>query len=214
MDKSISIREIEVEQREKVLQKVHKGIKISPDERLWLQTHSVYNWRIIGDDIFNQVVERTIPEGKWLKMSLKVESVSYERRIVPEIIVPGGKGKIVCDWELTDLREKVKPQRTPIEWLCIELDTDIPNPTYELDYISDRGLYGIAYRCDYYDERMKIHKREGSSTGNPKLAIRREPIDDHTIRYYCKSPISDSFDALVFTVGWALNEELNKPKCK
>jgi hypothetical protein len=51
---------------------------------------------------------------------------------------------------------------------------------------------------------MKLNTRESSSTGNPSLAIRREVIDEHTIRYYCKSPVSDSFEALIFTVGWSV----------
>ena len=132
-NEGITVRFLEVEQREKIKQKAYNGIKTSPEERLWLQTHSVYNWRIIGDDIFNQVVERTIPEGKWLKISLKVESVSYERRIVPQIIAPGRKGKIIYDCELIDLRGRVKPPKTPIMWLTLDFESDIENYVGKFD---------------------------------------------------------------------------------
>ena len=50
--------------------------------------------------------------------------------------------------------------------------------------------------------QQKINKREASGTGNPYLAMRKQNLDKNTVKYYCKSPNKDSFDALVFTVHW------------
>ena len=173
------------------------------EERLWLETHSLYNRRYSGD-IFNRVVENKIPKSKWLCMKISIESVLYNKRIIPIIIVPGAKGKIVFDQKLRDLFGRVKPPQTPVSMLGIEIEGACID--YTIKYVSDFGLYGISYECDYYDDKMRLNKRESSSTGNPCLAIRREVIDERTIKYYCKSPVSDSFEALIFIVSWNVIE--------
>ena len=200
------IREEEITTRKNILAKE----KISSDERLWLRTHSVYN-TFIGGDAFHEIVEK-IPPTQWLNLRLKVESVSYNERIKPILIVPGDKGKIISELNLRDIYGRVKPPQTPVKMLGMEING--PNDERLLEYKSDLGLYSISYEFDCYDDRVKRVIPIYATSRNPKHALKREPIDDHTIRYYCKSPISDSFDALVFTVSWALNEELNKCKCK
>ena len=54
----------------------------------------------------------------------------------------------------------------------------------------------------FRDLKQKINKREASGTGNPYLAMRKQNLDKNTVKYYCKSPNKDSFDALVFTIHW------------
>ena len=75
----------------------------------------------------------------------------------------------------------------------------------ELDYWSDLGLLAVEYECDYHYERMGIFTRAVSSFEH-RLAMRREEVDDHTVRYYCKSPIADTFDALVFSIQWSAKD--------
>ena len=203
-----SIREREITIRRNILLKAAKRIKISPDERLWLLTHSVYN-TTIGGDVFHEVVDE-IPKNQWLDLKISIEKLNYEQRIIPVLTVPGLKGQIITDWNLRDIYGRVKPSRTPVKQIGVEINGQLEE--CHIKYKSDLGLCSVSYEYDCYDDRMKCLMPIYSSSGNSKHALKREPIDDHTIRYYCKSPISDSFDALVFTVSWALDEELNKCK--
>ena len=43
---------------------------------------------------------------------------------------------------------------------------------------------------------------ESSMCGKTNYAMKREKIGANKVRYFCKNPDSDSFDALVFTVEW------------
>lgn len=192
------IRKREIEQREQILNKVRDKIKISPDERMWLMTHSVYNERW-GLDCFNIVVEQIDP-NKWFLLKIKVESVMYEKRIIPIIsAVPASKGKIVTDLDLYDYNGNLTSKKY-VKMLGLELNND--SDEYEVKYFSDLGILSVAYECDYFDVRQNIIKRESSSTRNTDFAIKRQVVDDHTIKYYCKSPIAQSFDSLVFSIQW------------
>ena len=191
------IYEMEIAQREFILNKVRQNIKISKEERLWLVTHSVYN-RKLGKNALNIVIEK-VPSKKWLSISIKVESVSYDKRIIPIIGVPGGKGKIVSIHEVTDLKGNTF-QNKPVKVLGLLHDDSIPE--HKINYYSDLGLISVEYECDYFDDKSNLYKRESSSTGNTYFAMKRQVVDEYTIRYYCKSPMHDSYDALVFSVHW------------
>ena len=41
-----------------------------------------------------------------------------------------------------------------------------------------------------------------TDTVDPDCAIKKQIVNDHMIRYYCKSPLDDSFDAMIFTIEW------------
>ena len=71
-----------------------------------------------------------------------------------------------------------------------------------IKYICNAGPFSVQYECDYFDLKQKINKREASGTGNPYLDMRKQNLDKNTVKYYCKSPNKDSFDALVFTIHW------------
>ena len=188
----------EIEQRDLILNKVRNNIKISPDERMWLLTHSVYNQKW-GVDAFNISVEHIEP-NKWFLVKVRVESLSYDKRIIPILsTMPAKKRQIVAGFEVRtydgDLVENKK-----IKAIGFEIKDDICE--YEVEIFSDLGLFSVQYECDYFDLKQKINKREASGTGNSYLAMRRQKLDKNTVKYYCKSPNKDSFDALVFTVHW------------
>lgn len=191
-------REKEILHRENIINKVHNKIKISPEERMWLMTHPVYNVRY-GADMFNIAIEHLEP-NKWFCIKLTVESISYDNRMIPVIGVPAGKGKIITDLKLHKLSDKPVQLRTPIKMLGIESISE--NCEHFFDYFSELGILSVEYECDYFDKRTRLNMREASSTGNPDLVMRKETIDDHTVRYYCKSPVADVFDALVFNIQW------------
>lgn len=188
--------EKEIARREELLQKARDNIKLTKDERTWLVTHPVYNWRL-GFPYFNVTVEK-LEANKWYTLRVNVESVAYDNRIIPIISAPAGQGQIIADFELTDLRGNVTLGK-PVKMLGFEL---AKHREFQVDYRSKLGLLSVAYECDYFDVKQNLHIRQSSSTGDPDYAINKQIVNDHMIRYYCKSPLDDSFDAMVFTIEW------------
>lgn len=191
-----SIYTKEIKQRKNILEKVRNGIKISPNDRIWLMTHSLYNEQC-GIDTFNVAVEQIAPKKSFF-IKIKVESIFYDQRILPIISVPAQKGKIIADFATYDYSGK-KTEK-PVKMLGFEQNNNVDE--YQIEYFSDLGLLSVEYQCDYFDKTTNLSKRESSSTGNPNFAMRRQPINDYTVRYCCKSPTDVSFDALIFTVQW------------
>ena len=188
--------EEEITYREAIMQKAYNNIKITNEERTWLVTHPLYNWRL-GFPYFNVTVE-TLEANKWYILSVNVESIAYDNRILPIISAPAGQGQIVADFELTDLRGNVTFGK-PVKMLGFEL---VKNREFQVDYRSKLGLLPVAYECDYFDVKQKLHIRKSSSTGDPDYAIKKQIVNDHMIRYYCKSPLDDSFDSMIFIIEW------------
>lgn len=188
--------EYEIRYREMLLQKVRNNSKITSDERIWLVTHPVYNQQL-GFPFFNVAIENLEP-NKWYLVRVKLESTAYDDRIIPIIGVPAGKGKIIADFELRDVRGNVSLGK-PVKMLGFELEQ---HHMSEVKYLSVLGLLSVEYECDYFDEKQNLYKRQASSTGDPSFAMKKEIINNHLVKYRCKSPIGNSFDAMVFTIEW------------
>lgn len=187
----------EIEQRENILNKVRNGIKLSHDERVWLLTHPVYNARY-GINAYNIAIEHLEP-SKWFRITIRVESILYNDRIIPIIYAPTEKSKIVSDLELYNHSGKQKQTKT-VKMLGFEVSENIKD--FEVDFFSVSGILSVQYECNYFDVKQNLNMREASSTGNPDFAMIRQIIDNDTVRYYCKAPCEDSFDAMVFSVHW------------
>ena len=188
--------EDEIKYREEIIQKACRNIKITPEERLWLLTHSLYNQQY-GFPFYNIAIEELKP-NIWHWVVVNIEYIGYSDRITPIIIAPGGKGKILSDFAVYDLKGNIKSGKA-IKILSLELDKK--HPKAQVKYQSILGLLGVEYECDYFDAKQNLHMRQASSASHD-FAMKREVVNDHMIRYYCKSPIGDSFDALIFTVQW------------
>ena len=87
----------------------------------------------------------------------------------------------------------------PVKMLGFELEQ---HQMSEVKYLSVLGLLSVEYECDYFDEKQNLYKRQASSTGDPSFAMKKEIINNHLVKYRCKSPIGNSFDAMVFTIEW------------
>lgn len=198
----------EIRYREEILQKVRNKVKVSPDERKWLATHSIYN-RILGFPFLNMAIE-TLRPNQWYSLKIKVESVTYDGRILPVLHVPAGKGQISVDCELRDLKGRTS-QGKSIQMLGVEWG--IIGQEYLMDYKSSLGLISVEYECEYFDIKQKIQIRRTSSTDH-SFAMMRTVVNDHTVRYHCKSPQKDSFDAMVFTVEWIDGKNINNEPCE
>jgi len=187
----------EIKQREQILDKVYNGKRITADERVWLITHSVYNRRL--DFLAYNVAVEHLEAKKWYALKIKVESILYDERIIPIINVPASKGQIVTDLDLTDIDGKSVSTHS-VKMLGLEWDDG--HREFEVEYYSALGLLSVQYECDYFDSKQNLHMRKSSSTGDPDFAIIRQVVDDHKVRYCCKSPLNDTFDAMVFTIEW------------
>lgn len=76
----------------------------------------------------------------------------------------------------------------------------------KVKYLSELGLLSVHYKCGYYNLQQKLYVIKSSMGADTSFAMVREPINDHTVRYGCKSPFKDSFDAMVFTIEWTEEE--------
>ena len=65
--------EEEIAYREELLQKARDGMKVTSEERLWSQTHSVYNRRF-GFPYYNVSIE-TLEPNQWYSLAINMESI-------------------------------------------------------------------------------------------------------------------------------------------
>lgn len=185
--------EEEIKYRESLMNKD----RVTPEERTWLLSHSVYN-HLLGYPYYNTVVEKLKPKT-WYIITIAIESIDYSKKICPMISVSAGKGKIITDFPIEDLYNRKKESGTPIKMLSLELEQ---NEKEKVKFISDLGRLSIEYEAECFNIVMNYDMSISSDNDTSDFAMIREVINDHKIRYNCKSPEDDSFDALIFTVEW------------
>ena len=188
--------EEEIRYREELFIKIRNKIKLTPEERLWMETHPVYNSRL-GYPFLDVAIE-TLEANKWYTLKVKMESIAYEERIAPTIYVPASKGKILTDFTVFDFYGK-ESRGKPIQMLECEL-------AQQEEMKVKLGLLSVHYSCRYYVEWEKRYRIASSMDAGISFAMVREPVNDHMVRYRCKSPLEDSFDAMVFTIEWTEEE--------
>lgn len=183
----------EILYRKEVIGKVHNGEKLSKQEREWLVTHKVYN-EILGYPFLSVDI---LEIEKKCSINIKVEECNHNSRIAPVFGIPLGKGEIVACFDTFD--RKGEKNTKPIKMLSLDVET---KKEFNIECHSSSGLLTIFYQCDYYDDKMKMYKRESSYGANLSFAMIEEKICDNKYRFRCKSPLSDTFDALIFVVEW------------
>lgn len=181
----------EILYRKKIFDKVYNGEKLSKQEREWLVTHKVYN-EILG---YPFLCVDVLEIEKKCSINIKLEECNHTNRIAPVLGVPLGKGKLMTDFDTFD--RKGEKTSKPIKMLSLEFGE---KKAFDIECYSSLGLLTVLYQCDYYDDKMKIFKRESSSGANLSFAMIEEKIGDNKYRFRCKSPVEDNFDALVFVI--------------
>jgi len=167
----------------------------------WLNTHSIYHYDL-GSPFYLNVIE-TLEKKQWYSLKIEIESLNYKDSISPVISIPFGEGQIVAPFEVRNRYGK-KSSRKPIKMLVFEKEL---SKSTSVKFQAELGLLSVQYYCSHYDPTVKLQRLSLSSHEHTTFAIRREPINDHAVRYFCKSPVSDSFDALVFTIEWTKIDE-------
>ncbi len=174
--------------------------KYTTEEREWLSTHSWYNFQL-GYPYLNDSVEKLKPNTCY-NINVIMESSVYENSVSAIIHEPLYNQVILPDFPVIEVRTKKVKQGKKISML--EISYDNPGKSVDFKYeTTELGLMSVAYFCDYFDKvspKVKIGKV--SSDGWIDYAMKREVISDNKIRFHCKSPLKDTFDALVFTVEW------------
>lgn len=188
--------EEEMVYRENILSKIRNGAKITPEERLWLVTHRIINRRLKYPYLNTDIIHLNAKEDYLIRV--KVEDKTYSDRIIPFITVPGGKGRIVA----TNVVDRAGKLSSKKQIKMIGLLVDLNRNLAEISYCSELGLLGISYECDYFDDKQNIMIRKDSCIGDPNFAMTSEFLSHNKVLYRCKSPISDDFQSLVFSVEW------------
>lgn len=189
----------EINHRNNILKQVREGQKISPQDRLWLSTHRIYN-RLLGHPYLNTDMINLQP-NKDYNVIVRIEKLVYTRRIIPVITVPGGKGSIVTNARLTRL-DGNPPSKKGVKMLGLLLDSQ--KRETEFTYRSALGIMGVSYECDYFDDKQEIIIRKDSSVGDPYFAMLSENIDNNKKMYRCKIPMREDFEQFSFSVEWRL----------
>ena len=192
----MSIEE-EIKYREEIKMKVRNGKKITPEERIWLVTHCVYNLKMGPPYLNTDMIQ--MQKCKKYCVQINVESMTYPRWIIPVITVPGGKGKIEIQNKLFDLNGKPISKKT-VKVLGALIGLESKN--IEFTYESDWGLMGVDFECEYYDAKQMLTIRKSSSVGTPDYAMIRDEVAENKIIYHCKPPTENDFDSYVFSVKW------------
>lgn len=183
--------------RENILGKASKGKRITEEEKEWLSTHPTYNIKYEPSQYYRVDVQNLNFTDSCL-LTVELESVAYEHKIFPVISVPNLQGSIKTDFDVVDIYGN-KNNKKIVKMLSVGIERD--NPLCRFVYQSDLGLMAIHYECECYDQILKTHVIKSSFSMND-FAMKKEVISKNKIRYYCKSPFEENFDAMVFSVGW------------
>ena len=184
-------------QRNEILKKVKSGAKISKEERFFLETTPAYNSALGYPYLLKDVVN--INSSDEVSLSVVVESISYDEKNIPVISVPAQKGMISTSFELFNYKgELSKDNKTKV----LGVDLSDEHKSTVVQYKSDLSLLAVNYECWCYNMILKKTLPESSMCGKTNYAMSKEVVSENKIRYFCKSPDSDSFDAMVFTVEW------------
>ena len=179
------------------MKKVKSGAKISKEERFFLETTPAYNSVLGYPYLLKDVVN--INSSDEVSLSVVVESISYNEKIIPVISVPAQKGMISTSFELFNYKgELSKDNKTK----ALGVDLSDEHKSTVVQYKSDLSLLAVNYECWCYNMILKKTLPESSMCGKINYAMSKEVVSENKIRYFCKSPDSDSFDAMVFTVEW------------
>ncbi|MBR2315080.1 MAG: hypothetical protein IKA56_00405 [Clostridia bacterium] len=185
----------EIAFRNNLLDRIRNGDKVTNEERQWLVTNPVYNERYTEPYYRVDIIK--LDSTSVCEVKVCIESIKYENKIAPIIGVPAQKGKILTRDIVVDLYGNEKKFK-PIKMLCFDLDMSEPESTVK--YKSDLGILSVHYECQVLDNRMNVFVRESSWYSKLDMAMKKQELDDNKVRYFCKSPTDDSFDALVFTL--------------
>ena len=197
MDKDKMIAEQEIQQRKAIMNNRRISGKLTESEKEWLCTHRIYH-PVLGYPFLNaDLIE--LEKNAEYEVFVSVEKSDYDDEIYPMFTIPAKKGFLLTDFPVTNLKGKTSIGKA-ITCLCLQISQQSTSSDFRC--LSESGLLQVCFSCKYqcpHSPRVRI--TENSDCG-PALVMKREIISENKYLYHCKSPVSDSFDNLVFSVTW------------
>ena len=191
-----------IEYRESLNRKVILGGKLNAEEKEWLIINPTFN-PLYDKEIHQRDIIQLIPNQQYfIVITLEHTSVQADE-MFPQFFGITKKDSILFDehYEVRDINDTVK--KAPVR--ILGLFNLCENPRQCFVYQCGSGKFGIGYGCEYYDTKMKLHKRE-SSKCHFGYAMKKEIISESKVRYNCKHPLAEQHDfaSLIFTVEWEI----------
>lgn len=186
--------EQEIKKRGEILKKIYTGCKVTLEEKEWLALHCIYN-ESLGYPYLNTDIISLLPENLYC-IKIQIEEKKYPGRILPIVQVPLGKGSIKTGGTLANYKGNINTK--PVKMLGCLIDTE--NTTIEFSYKSQFGALCVSYECEFYDEKQKLIIRKNSNTGDSRYAMIKKVVSDNKMLYFCKEPLGNAFDGLIFSV--------------
>ena len=194
----LEVYQEEIGYRAELWRKVISGVKLTKEERLWMETHKEFS-QIHGVPFLKTDVI-LIEKGANYQFDVTFLGASHSDIIYPWFKAPCGIGAIRTEVELTDYRGR-KSIGKPVRMLATGITAE--NPSFRFFYASDCGALSVGFFCEYYDHKLRI-QTGGYSSGAEGLYMLREELGPNRILYRCNSRYADSFDSLVFSVEWKM----------
>lgn len=183
------------ERRNAILKKTRKREKLTKEERFFLETTPAFN-SFLGYPYYIQDIIN-IKNSSPIKLRVFLESLSYSNKISPVIYVPAQKGEINANFEVFDFKG-VPKKSCNLKMLALEMSSN--NNYVEIEYYSSISLLAVHYECYCYNNILNRVVLESSMCGKKNYAMLKEEVSENKVRYFCKSPTSDSFEAMIFSI--------------
>lgn len=197
MEQESAIAEQEIRQRNAIWKNRSINGKLSEEDKEWLATHRKYH-PVLGYPFLNaDMIE--LEKNTEYEISVTFEKSDYDDDIYPLFTIPVRKGFLLTDFPVTNLRGKTSIGK-PITMLCLQISSQKTTSAFRC--VSQTGLLQVSFSCKYPClHSPKVQITENSDSG-PTLIMKREIVAENKYRYRCKSPTTDSYDNLVFSVTW------------
>lgn len=192
-----------IEYRELLNHKVILGEKLTTEEKEWFILNPTFN-PLYDNEIYQKDIIQLTPNQQYSIIITLEHTSAQADEVFPIISGITKKDSILFDehYDVRDINGNVK--KAPVR--ILGLLNLLKNPLQHLIYRCGSGKFDIGYGCEYYDPKMRLHKRE-SSKCNFGYAMKKEIISENKVRYSCKHPLDDRYDfsGLVFTVEWEIS---------
>jgi uncharacterized beta-barrel protein YwiB (DUF1934 family) len=188
-----------IRQRELIEKKVYDSQKLTKEEKWWLKSNPVFNPRYEFPCYQRDVIQ--ISQKTETVVTISPTSNNDKTKIYRPVISVIGKGVIKVDSQLLDIDKKeVSYNETKI---LIPLFAE--KNSISVKAVSESGLIGVWYQCEYYDERMRLYTIEMSDGANMFFGMKKSILSDNEFLYSCKSPTVPNesevdFDAFTFSI--------------
>lgn len=198
-----------IQQHVALTQKVLSGKKLTKDEKDWFATNPTFNEKYENPIYQKDVL--SLSQNTSYNIKVTLEHIDDNVDMIPIFSIVLGKGKIHLE---SLVLEGGSNNSSCVKSLGLFISKE--QPTVSFVFETKNGYMRIEYQCEYYDPKMKLHKRE-TSVLNFGYGMKKEVVSENKIIYKCKHPLAEygDFSSLVFSVEWnKIVQSLHSDKTK